>query len=170
MLVYHFTALEYLESIRTEGLTRGQVAVSPAEYRNAVWLTTSGDPSAGHGLSEGRYWTDEEKRLIAAPAELRLVRLNKRAVRIAVRIPRSDRRLAYWPKWARGRVAPDWYERLDETGGDNARSWFLFWGTINPERFVSIDILRRPSADQVPVIAAVMEATGIRVLATTSVS
>jgi hypothetical protein len=43
MMLYHFTALEYLDAIKAEGLTKGEVPVSATDLLNAVWLTS--DPS-----------------------------------------------------------------------------------------------------------------------------
>jgi hypothetical protein len=48
-MLYHFTARELLPGIARDGLSRGQVPLSPRQAINAVWLTTDGDPS-GHGL------------------------------------------------------------------------------------------------------------------------
>ena len=52
MILYHFTAVEYLDAIMKEGLSRGDVPTSAAAGRNGVWLTTDPD-SGGHGLSDG---------------------------------------------------------------------------------------------------------------------
>ena len=53
MLLYHFTALEYLEAIQREGLTKGEAPLSRTEALNAVNLTTS-KHTDGHGLGEAR--------------------------------------------------------------------------------------------------------------------
>ncbi len=67
MILYHYTAREYLERIRREGLTTGEVPLSPSHILNGVWFTTDPDPG-GHGLTGI---------------------LNKRAVRITVKIRQS---------------------------------------------------------------------------------
>ncbi len=50
MILYHFTCVEYLESIKRDGLCRGDV---PIEFGkpglNGVWFTTDPTPQ-GHGL------------------------------------------------------------------------------------------------------------------------
>ena len=59
MILYHFTAAEYLESILKDGLNRGDVPLSPTEGVNGVWLTT--DPNTeGHGLTDGGPLTARE--------------------------------------------------------------------------------------------------------------
>ena len=60
MLLYHFTAPEYIEQIKAEGLTRGDVPTSSTEGINAVWLTSDRSPD-GHGLSDGQVLTDQER-------------------------------------------------------------------------------------------------------------
>lgn len=60
MLLYHYTATEYLDSILKDGLTRGEVPISPTEVLSGVWLTGDISPR-GHGLTDGRPLTDREK-------------------------------------------------------------------------------------------------------------
>ena len=143
MLLYHFTASEYLDSIMAEGLTRGEVPLSATNFMNAVNLTSSPD-SAGHGLSDSREFTPEERdwarrmndgRLPDGPLRF----LNKKAVRITVKIPRDDRNLVAWPKWARKHLAADWYATLNKAAGGKANTWFLYWGVIPPTWFVKVE-------------------------------
>ena len=144
MRLFHFTATEHLQAILAEGLAKGDVPISPTEGVNAVWLTTDDDPD-GHGLSDGRLLTREERAACARvlgrepPENARF--LNKRAVRIKVMIPSSDRRLVHWPKWARKRLDRDWYSTLDRTGGGKSASWYLFFGCITPGQFLAVDHL-----------------------------
>ncbi len=67
---------------------------------------------------------------------------NKRAFRITMKIPSSDRALVSWPKWARKRLEKQWYEALSESGGRKDGTWYLYFGTIPPDRFTKIDDLR----------------------------
>jgi hypothetical protein len=144
MLLYHFTALDYLDAIKAEGLTKGELPLSQTEVRNAVWLTTDRNP--GHGV-EGveRPLTDQERynylmtrgRMPPAGA----VWPNKHAVRITVLIARGDRNLHHWPKWGRKRLAADWYEIMDRTGGGKAKTWWIYFGTIPPSSFRDVEIL-----------------------------
>ena len=138
------TLTDMTESILKGGLNRGDVPVSPTEAVNAVWLTTDTDPE-GHGLTDGRALTDKERLTYASvfgrhpPEGARFP--NKRAVRIKLLIPNSDRQLIHWPKWARKKLDRDWYRVLDETGGRKSSSWYLYLGCIVPERFLTIDQL-----------------------------
>ena len=61
MILYHFTAEEYLDSILSAGLTRGEVPLSATDVLNAVWLTSDRNPS-GHGLTNGGVLSAEERR------------------------------------------------------------------------------------------------------------
>ncbi len=131
MLLYHFTAHEYLPEIALLGLTKGEVPLSSTEHRNAVWLTSDGQ-AAGHGLIDGRELTAREKQLAGIPLHQPARFPNKRALRMKVAIPRGDRALASWPLWAQKRMTPQWYATLNCTGGNKARTWFLYWGTIDP--------------------------------------
>ena len=132
MLLYHFTAKEYLPAIAAGGLTLGEVPLSPSKILNAVWLTTDG-MADGHGLSDGRDLTDREKLNAGIPLTSNARFANKRALRLTVRIPRGDRNLVGWTAWGRRRLAPDWFDRLSSTGGGKHRTWFLYWGVIPPE-------------------------------------
>jgi hypothetical protein len=101
---------------------------------NAVWLTCDRSP-AGHGLTDGRELTPEEKRSQGhAPWESARFP-DKRAIRLTVELNDQDVALVRWPRWARGRLSTTWYDRLNRTGG-KARTWFLYWGVIPPDRIV----------------------------------
>jgi hypothetical protein len=111
-----------------------------------VWLTT--DPDAGdHGLSI----SEETREALRKEIKFRHGRdfpegikpLNKRAVRIKVVIPSSDRALKAWLPYARKRLEPRWLQTLNETGGGkaNAQTWWLYFGTITPDQFAAVDIL-----------------------------
>ena len=67
---YHFTAREYLPRIAQEGLRKGEVPLTAKLVRNGVWLTTDPDPT-GHGLTDGRNVTDEEKAILGMPPRAR---------------------------------------------------------------------------------------------------
>lgn len=141
MILYHYTAREYLGNIARTGLCRGEVPVTPhaADCLNAVWLTTDPSPS-GHGLTDGRPLTEAEKRSLGAPLDAPLRFPNKRAIQFRVIIPTSDRRLIHWPKWGKGRLTQEWYNTLDRTGGGKSRSWWLYWGTIAPSMLQATDL------------------------------
>ena len=158
MLLYHFTAAEYLHSILTNGLTKGDVPISPHEGINAVWLTS--DPNASeHGLGEARTMTEEDRNGhlaafgILLPVGSRYP--DKRAVRITVKIGSADRHVKRWTAWARKRLTADWLAALNRTGGGErkARTWFICLRPISPDEFVKIeaatletDVPTRPEA------------------------
>jgi hypothetical protein len=118
MILYHYTSKAYLPLIEIGGLEVGEVPLTPTKLRNAVWLTTDSNPD-GHGLDGSC--------------------LNKRAVRITVRIPTHDRKLKHWPAWGRKRLARWWYAALDEAGGGKSESWYLYFGTIPPSAFLAVE-------------------------------
>lgn len=52
MILYHFTCKEYLPSIAREGLTKGELPISPTYVLNAVGLTSRPSP-IGAGVHVG---------------------------------------------------------------------------------------------------------------------
>jgi hypothetical protein len=144
MIFYHFTAREYLDAIQGEGLTKGDVPLTATTGVNAVWLTTDKNP-AGHGLSDGGELTCEmrvayQKCFGVMPREGDRFP-NKRAVRITVLVSSTDRNLYHWPKWGRKRLHPQYYEVLNKTGGGKTKTWWLYFGTIPPSCFHSVELL-----------------------------
>lgn len=142
MILYHYTAREYLDAILREGLTKGDVPLSntatyQAEGVNAVWFTTS-DNAAGHGLGEARFATEEECRLLGVPIGARFP--DKRAVRITVKIPKD--KLKHWPSYARKRIEPRLYKTLADIGGGErvAKTWYISTQPIPPEMFAAIEV------------------------------
>jgi hypothetical protein len=119
MILYHYTAAEYLPSILESGITQGDVPITPTGGFNAPWLTSDRDP-AGHGL---------------------ISILDKRAVRITVKIPANDPRLKWWPKFAKGRVESSWYDTLDRTGGGKSETWYIYRGVVPANWFLNIERL-----------------------------
>lgn len=153
MLLYHFTAQSCLPGIMAEGLTRGEAPLSDSEWLNAVNLTTDPEPS-GHGLDRGGHvWTAEECAKLYLASGTRIepgtVNANKRAVRITVKLPSSDRNLKDWLPWARKRLSPGYLNRLIGAAGGGmrkARTWKLYFGVIPPSAFVVVDVLEPKDA------------------------
>ena len=137
MILYHYTAREYLSSIMEIGLCRGEVALSPTELFNAVWLTNDKSP-LGHGLTDGRDLSEREKVILGKPIHIPVRFLNKRAIRITVKINSGNRNLVHWPHWGRRKLTSEWYDALNKAGGGKARTWFLYWGTISSDSFVEV--------------------------------
>lgn len=119
--LYHFTSLLHLPRILQEGISRGEVPISPDERLNAPNLTTNGNPSA-HRWAAGS-GTDKTK------------------VRLTVHVPEGDGRLEPWKDVCRRlRVERWWQRRLDPTG--QARFWFIYWGVIPPEWIKLVELRR----------------------------
>jgi len=146
MILYHFTCVEYLESIRREGLNRGDVPTrfkGPLFETTAVWFTTDPKPE-GHGLYEAKILTDEDRRSYLEvfgdlPAEGSRY-FNKKAVRITVIIPSNDRRLVRWLTWGHKHCEPGLYDALSK--GNRHKTWWLYFGTVAPDQFCAIDVLK----------------------------
>jgi hypothetical protein len=144
--LYHFTALEYIESIEREGLTRGDVPLKPkGRGLNGVWLTRNPDVEAQGWASKPRVLSDEERADYATvfgkmpPPGSRIA--DKRAVRITVDIPGKDSRLKVWTKYARLRgVKRDWMRALDKAGGGSSSDWFVYFGEIPPEWIQQVEV------------------------------
>lgn len=145
MLLYHYTAAEYLDSILKDGLTRGEVPISQTEVLSGIWLTNDISPR-GHGLTDGRPLTDREKAFFGVPANAPARFPDKRAVGLTVAVADDDPNLCRWSEWARGRVSREWYRRLDEVGGWKAKTWWIYWGVIPPNRISHVSLLRSREA------------------------
>lgn len=113
----------------------------------AVNLTTDPDP-AGHRLDQGGHVVTAEEAATYAlngfdmPEGTRF--LEKRAIRIRVKVPTNDRRLKRWQPWARKNCEPGYPDELAAAAGLNGRkvkSWWLYFGTVPPEAFLAIDVL-----------------------------
>jgi hypothetical protein len=104
MIFYHYTSREALDSIMQEGLNQGEAPISEWRWVNAVNLTTDPEPE-GHGLDMGGHViTPEEadryaRKGLDMPAGTAFV--EKRAVRITIRLPSTDRKLKLWRTWSR---------------------------------------------------------------------
>lgn len=148
MILFHFTAVEHLPAILTEGLSKGDIPVEPGEpgYRG-VWFTTDREPSL-HGLSGGEMLTlpEAERRLIerntGRPAPFKVRTLDKRAVRIQVATPLKHKKLFAWLQWSAKRTNLDLREALILAGGgkQKARTWYVYNGVIPPNEFREICI------------------------------
>ena len=142
MIAYHFTAIEYLESILQEGIIRGELPVSASVVQNVVNLTTDGNP-LGHGLTDGRSLTERDIAALRSTGTFvpdGAYFPNKRAVRITVRVPESS--LKRWLPWANRHLDPGWRSGMIETGGGlaKAKSWWFSRKPIPPSQFVRIEL------------------------------
>ncbi len=152
MLFYHFTSHEALESIMAGGLDRGEAPMSDHRVAKAVNLTTDKDPD-GHGLDFGGHVVDEAEAASYAAKGFNLpagtVFVEKRAVRITVKLPSSDPNLKSWRSWSRKHCEHGYAERLERAAGGNgrkAKTWWLYFGTIPSSVFVAVDVLKEPAS------------------------
>lgn len=126
-VLYHFTCLLHLPGILREGITQGEVPVSPDRRLNGPNLTTSGNPQA--------------QRWAAGSAG------DKTRVRLTVHVPEGDGRLESWQGICRRlRVERRLQRWLDPTG--QAKFWFIYWGVI-PTEWIKVVELRQ-DGDYVP--------------------
>jgi hypothetical protein len=146
MILYHFTSLLHMESIRQEGLTKGDVPTSRTEGRNGVWFTSS-PLSAGHGVAQqSRDLSADEIAAMYASTGLRVKGIiGKCDVRITVVIPTTERALVSWKRWGRKHCEPGFFDALNSLGSA-WETWFIYFGTIEPSRFQSVDVLEEVAA------------------------
>src|SRR3546814_1886518 len=97
---------------------------------NAVWFTSDGSPQ-GHGLSDEKILSPEEvqvmRRMHGVDYPDDLMFPNKKAIRIKVKLPSSDRRLFHWPAWSRKRMSRQWLDALHKAGGPRWRTWYIYF-------------------------------------------
>jgi hypothetical protein len=86
---------------------------------NGVWLTTRPSPH-GNGL-EG-------------------ASIDKKAVRVEVKIPTTDRRLVRWKKWALKRCTAETYHKFSTW--DGSADWWVYFGVIPPSEFITVAMRR----------------------------
>jgi hypothetical protein len=145
MIFYHFTQRQHLLAIQQEGLTKRDVGITMfGPGLNGVWLTTD-NRLGGHGLTP-RTPTDDEFEIYAKlgnplPADFRFP--NRQEMRIKIKLTSSDRNLKHWIKWSRKHVSEAFRNNLIENGGGKHNSWYVYFGTINPDQFVAIDDMER---------------------------
>lgn len=156
MKLYHFTCEDYIASILREGLTRGDIPLSPTTGGNAVWFTTSSSPE-GHGLgSEGiEVITALTQHLFRTPAGdlcpigTPIHRPDKSKIRITVVIrAQFNKRLMDWLTFAKKRrIERKWLSALH----DDCRpeTWWLHIAPVAPELFRAVEV-RTMSGDYVP--------------------
>lgn len=146
MILYHYTAAEYLDSIKTHGiLPRGDVPFAATPHKKdfaATWLTTDLDPS-GHGLTDGYIMNASQivawKKLQPGRTPAGIV-ADKRCIRITVDVEGA----VWWNPWAAKNINAKWKKQFVEIGGGmkKAATWYFVTETISPDKFVDIEHLR----------------------------
>ncbi len=118
MILYHFTAGEYLRGIAECGLTVGDVPTNFKGLKSkvGVWLTTS-EIAEGHGLDGSA--------------------LQKKRFRLKVDVP-EDKNLVRWVDWAHDNVTKQTREGLKGAGGGQSSTWLIYFGKIDPARIIEV--------------------------------
>lgn len=125
--LYHYTALEHLQSIRTSGFIK---ATESHARRPVVWLTerdyVGGPPPHLVGRS-----SDSDGR--PGPP------VDKSAVRFTVNVPSSDAFRYDW--WAKRRGVTDrWIQLLERAGGEPASAWWIVPRDIPHSEWIAIEV------------------------------
>jgi len=144
VILYHFTSLGHVPLILQHGgLEKGGVMVGEngEQNLNATWLTTDSSPEHEYGLGFGQLtFLPEQYREKGDKPWTECV--DKRAVRISVKIPSHDRKLKHWIMWIQGRLGKamlDWY--IEDGGGrQRAEKWYIYQGLIPCSSFLKIEI------------------------------
>jgi hypothetical protein len=145
MILYHYTSRKAVSGILLDGLNRGEAPMSETRVARAVNLTTDRDPS-GHGLDMGGHVVTEQEAALYALKGHRIpagtVFLNKREVRITLKLPSSDTNLKQWRPWSRKHCEPGYADILEAAagGGQKVKTWWLYFGTIPTTRFLAMHV------------------------------
>jgi hypothetical protein len=134
--LYHFTSRPWFHFIRTEGITKGEaVASSRNHIVNFPNLTANPDPLAQRWAYDPVCWSGK----VMPDKDLPVRRA---AVRITVKIPPDDDRLISYRDFATAHgLDRRVYRRLDETGGWQARYWWIYRGVVLPRWFTDVEFL-----------------------------
>jgi hypothetical protein len=122
MILYHYTSLHWLESIRIDGFIRPSEANASPTKRHAtpdvVWLTTAKSIPAD-GWSRGGAF-------------------DKTAARLTVDVP-IDAVMLWLPDYIDRHDVPEWWvNALIESGGgyDHAKTWWVHEGPIFADNII----------------------------------
>jgi hypothetical protein len=118
MHLFHFTRRDYLSSILYHGLDEGEIALSRAESTMGICLTEIRSPTA-------------QKWIQFAP--------EKTELRLVVDLDKQDDRLMRW-KFVPERLRMDRgvWKLLTTSGGGDPYQWWVYFGTIPPDRIVEV--------------------------------
>jgi hypothetical protein len=120
LTLYHFTSTTHLPFILKEGLTKGDVPVSPFTGFNGVWFTTC--------------------RTIDSQAGMLRCGVDKTQVRITAEIAESNKNLVKWSVLATVlNIDRDWYRILDKTGGYGSNTWYVYTDVLSPDMFKKVE-------------------------------
>ena len=112
MKLAHYTQILSLAGIVRDGISNGEVSVTPAHIVNFPWFTSEFSQDAQED------WVCDNR--------------GKRTLRLEVEFRENDERLVRWRDYARRlRLRDDWYEKM--TGprvAINGRTWFVYCGVV----------------------------------------
>jgi hypothetical protein len=117
--LFHYTSLHSLPPILREGISRGEVPLSPSKVLQGPTLTTSLSATVQH-------WREGSG-------------IDKAKVRLSVRIPDDDERLEAWRDVCRRYQVPKWWQRALDSRGQG-KFWFVFWGTVLPAWITAVEV------------------------------
>lgn len=115
MILYHYTAAQYLRAIARYGLTVGDVPTDIRRNRGrvGVWFTSTASPG-GHGLEASA--------------------LSKMSYRLTVEIPDESVQLVKWSEWAPENATAKTIDALHaaagEYEGEGPASWYIYFGVL----------------------------------------
>jgi hypothetical protein len=129
MILFHFTALHFIEKIKREGLTKGAMPWN---------LDKDGNPT----LERPYQWLTRNSSFDQQWCLLGNLEYSRNAYRIAIQLPDRPRDFTKTPflfKWEElcRRCRPDCMEEVNKTGGD-VDNWFVFRGRIPPHWFIEV--------------------------------
>lgn len=143
MKLFHFTYLLNLPDIMREGISRGEVPVSPqlayCDRPQAANLTKDGNPANQH-------WRNGSS-------------MNKVAIRLTVEVPRTDL-LTFKEAEERFTIPPAWSATLGSL--TQRRKWYFALGGVRPDQIQAVERLvngqyRRLSEAKLEALIAAIE-------------
>jgi hypothetical protein len=118
--LFHFTCRERLSKILEEGITKGDVAISPDSGFQAPSLT-------GDCRWDRQNWAHPRDCIV-----------NKTAVRLLVEIASDDPKLQSWHDVAvQYEMDRKWLKAL--AGNDDDQKWYIYNGIITPDMIKAVD-------------------------------
>lgn len=162
MILFHHTAVSLAEAILISQLNRGHVTRRVGEpLRDVVWLTTDGN-HRDHGLTEGEQLDQVHRPYVEKVEQTKLRRgrvwtADKTRIRIQVKIPTRDRKLANYTTWSKKHDGPNFakmmgiscvtnirnvsaveLDRLMSKTATKEETWFLSFRPIDPLEFEEV--------------------------------
>lgn len=142
-MLFHFTCRLWWRFIEKEGIVHGEVPIGGGRILDHPNLTTDPDPA-----NQG--WARSPGDSLVGAGQTTVMAVNKRAVRIAVRLSPRDPKLIRWVDLARQTKLDELaLRRLNAVGGGRMGDWWIYRGVIRPKQFVSVEFL---DGGQVPVV------------------